>query len=128
MLNDKGVVDEMTKNPREILKELTESLGTVGGIHPEYMKTFNAFSTAVFKSGAIDVKTKELISVAIGVYSRCEYCIVYHVYNAFKVGATKEEILEAGLVSGAFAGGAGVAYSVTLLKQCIDEFSKDFNK
>jgi len=118
----------MTRNPREILKELVEGAGVVAGLQPEYMQSFNAFAGAALKGGAVDEKTKELISVAIGVFSRCEYCIVQHVYNALKVGATKEEILEAGLVSGAFAGGPAVAYSVTLLKQCIDEFSKDFGK
>jgi len=30
--------------------------------------------------------------------------------------------------AGVVAGGPAVAYSVTLLKQCIDEFSKDFQK
>ena len=68
----------------------------------------------------------ELMSVAIGCYNRCEYCIVYHSYKALEAGASKEEILEAAMVSVAFGGGPSMAYTVTLLQECIDEFEKDF--
>ena len=66
------------------------------------------------------------MSVAIGCYNRCEYCIVYHSYKALEAGASKEEILEAAMVSVAFGGGPSMAYTVTLLQECIDEFEKDF--
>lgn len=116
----------MTRNPREILNELTNGMSEVGEIKPQVMKNFSGFVDTVLSDGTVDIKTKELISVAISVYSRCEYCIVFHVYNALKVGARAEEIIEAGLIAGAFGGGPAVAYTTTLLKQCIDEFAKDF--
>lgn len=116
----------MIRNPREILNELTNGMGEVAKIKPQTMKSFSDFTGAVLSDGAVDIMTKELISVAISVYSRCEYCIVFHVYNALKVGAKAEEIIEAGLVAGAFGGGPAVAYATTLLKQCVDEFTKDF--
>lgn len=81
---------------------------------------------ASYEPGAIDLKTKELISVAIGCYNRCEYCIVYHSYKALEAGATPEEIREAAMVSVAFGGGPSMAYSVTLLADCINEFQNDF--
>lgn len=118
----------MTRNPRAILNELVEGMATVTGTYPGYMKEFNAFSGEALKEGAVDAKTKELIAIGVSVYSRCEYCIIYHVYNALKVGATREEIMEAALVAGAFGGGPAVAYTTTLVKQCIDELSKDFEK
>ncbi len=77
---------------------------------------------------SVDVKTKELISVAIAAYNRCEYCIVYHVYKAFEAGATKEEILDAAMVAVAFGGGPSMAYTSTLLKDSIKEFESDFKK
>ena len=44
------------------------------------------------QDGALSVKQKEPVAVAIGVYSRCKYCIVFHVYKALEAGATAEEI------------------------------------
>lgn len=81
---------------------------------------------AAYEPKVLDLKTKELMSVAIGCYNRCEYCIVYHSYKAFEAGATKEEIMEAAMVAVAFGGGPSMAYSVTLLKDCIAEFEGDF--
>jgi len=74
----------------------------------------------------LDVKIKELISVAIGVFSRCEYCIAFHVYKALEEGATRDEIMEAAMVAVAFGGGPTMAYSTTLVRDSIDEFEKDF--
>lgn len=116
----------MTRNPREILSELMSGMGAAGKTNPEIMSAFMNFAGVAAKGGAIDEKVKELISVGVSVYSRCEYCIVLHVYNALKIGATPQEIMEAALVTGAFGGGPAIAYTTTLVQQCIDEFSKDF--
>jgi len=43
-----------------------------------------------------------------------------------EAGAVREEILEAAMVAVAFGGGPSIAYTVTLLKECIDEFENDF--
>ncbi|TPB51090.1 carboxymuconolactone decarboxylase family protein, partial [Burkholderia pseudomallei] len=53
-------------------------------------------------------------------------CIVCHTYAALELGATREEIMEAAMVAVGFGGGPSMAYSATLLKDCIDEFEKDF--
>lgn len=113
-------------NVREMLNAFVDGLGTLGETNGEAVGGFMGLLGASYEPGAMDLKSKELISVAIGCYSRCEYCIVYHCYKAFEAGATKEEINEAALVSVAFGGGPSMAYTVTLLKECIDEFEKDF--
>ena len=71
----------------------------------------------VFKDGAIDLKKKELVAIGISVYSRCEYCIVGHAYNALKAGLTKEEIMEAAMVAIAFDGGPSLGYTYNLIKR-----------
>lgn len=118
----------MTKNPRELLNEFMGGLKEVSKTNAEQVKAFMNLLGAAYKPGAMDTKTKELISVAIGAYNRCEYCIVYHVYKALEAGATREEIMEAAMVAVAFGGGPSMAYSVSLLKDSIDEFEKDFKK
>ncbi len=116
----------MAKNVREMLNDFVGGLGRLGETNGEIVGSFMGLLGAAYEPKALDVKAKELISVGISCYNRCEYCIVYHSYKAFEAGATKEEILEAAMVSVAFGGGPSMAYSVTLLNDCINEFQNDF--
>ncbi len=116
----------MAYNVREMLEGFTGGLGVLAETNPEHVGAFMGLLGAAYEPKALDYKTKELMSVAIGCYNRCEYCIVYHCYKSFEAGASKEEILEAAMVSVAFGGGPSMAYTVTLLKACIDEFEGDF--
>ncbi|WP_055665177.1 carboxymuconolactone decarboxylase family protein [Desnuesiella massiliensis] len=116
----------MSKNPREMLNSFMNGLQELGGTNKENIDAFMNLLGASYKPGKVDTKTKELISIGIAAYNRCEYCIVFHVYKALEAGASREEIMEAAMVSVAFGGGPSMAYSVTLLKDSIDEFEKDF--
>jgi AhpD family alkylhydroperoxidase len=116
----------MARTPREMLNEFMGGLKDIGATSQDQVNAFMGLLGAAYKPGALDVKTKELISCAIGVYNRCEYCIVFHVYKAFEAGATREEIMEAAMVAVAFGAGPSIAFASTLLKQSIDEFENDF--
>ncbi len=118
----------MAKNPREMLNDFMGGLQTVSQTNGAQVNAFMNLLGAAYQPGAMDTKTKELISVAVGAYNRCEYCIVFHVYKALEAGATPEEIMEAAMVAVAFGGGPSMAYTVTLLKDSVEEFRKDFNK
>jgi AhpD family alkylhydroperoxidase len=116
----------MKEDVRSLLNDFTGGLGTLSKTNGESVSAFMKLLSANYAPGAMDVKTKELISVGIAAYNRCKYCIVYHVYKALEAGATREEIIEAAMVAVAFGGGPSMAYSVTILKDSIDEFEKDF--
>ena len=116
----------MARDVRAILEELNNGMEAVGAMNPEHMEAFGGLVGVTLGEGALDVKTKELIAIGISVYSRCEYCIVSHVYAAFEAGCTKEELLEAAFIAVAFSGGPGAAYTATVLMQSIEEFAKDF--
>lgn len=62
---------------------------------PEVAKAFAEMRTAVYKDGALDVRTKELISIAASVLMRCERCTEIHAERAKKHGATDDMIAEA---------------------------------
>lgn len=79
--------DHLTANLLGPLKELRS--GT-----PEVMKGFSAIAQAALKANALDTKTKELIALAIGVATRCDDCIGFHVKAAVAQGASREEVLE----------------------------------
>jgi AhpD family alkylhydroperoxidase len=118
----------MSKNPRELLNEFTGGLQEVGKTNGEVVNAFMGLLGSDYKAGAVDTKTKELISVAIGVFARCEYCIAFHVFKAYEAGATGEEIMEAAMVAVAFGGGPSMAYAVSLVKDSVKEFASDFKK
>ena len=116
----------MAYNVREMLEGFTGGLGVLAETNGEHVQAFMGLLGASYKPGEVDVKTKELMSVAIGCFSRCEYCIVYHCYKSLEAGATRGEIIEAAMVAVAFGGGPTMAYTVTLLKESLDEFEGDF--
>lgn len=116
----------MKKDVRQMLQDFTNGLSALSQTNGEHVKAFMNLLGTNYAEGAVDTKTKELISVAVAIYNRCEYCIVFHVYKALEAGATRAEINESAMVAVAFGGGPSMAYSVTLLKDSIDEFEQDF--
>lgn len=116
----------MAIDVRAILKEFQDGLGEIAEMDGTFIDSFIKFDSEAGKIG-IDFKTKELISVAIGIDKRCKYCICVHVNNAYKAGATREEILAAAEVAMAFGGGPSAAYTATVLKAAVDEFEHDYD-
>ncbi len=57
-------------------------------------RIFN-LDTNAYKEGALDVKTKELLGLVASTVLRCDDCIKYHLETCFKIGLTKEEVVEA---------------------------------
>src|SRR5216110_2215702 len=82
---------------------------------PEVMKAFWAFDKAAVAPGAIPVKYKELIAIAVALTTQCPYCIEIHSDNARKAGATEAEIVEAAMVAAALRAGAAVTHATHAL-------------
>ncbi len=82
---------------------------------PEVMKAFWAFDKAAVADGAIPVKYKELIAVAVALTTQCCYCIEIHSNNARKAGATEAELTEAAMVAAALRAGAAVTHATHAL-------------
>ena len=118
----------MAKDPRELLNDFRTGAVEWSKAHPDCMPAFQQLSKAAMKPGELDVKTKEIIASAIGLAVRCDYCIVHHVYEAFKAGATRQELIETGCVTNLMGGGPVVTYSATLFIDSINTFAPDFGK
>ena len=69
-------------------KENLTKLKIMNGLAPEVMTAFWAFDKAAVADGAIPVKYKELIAVAVALTTQCPYCIAIHSGNARAAGAT----------------------------------------
>ena len=78
---------------------------------PAVMKAFWAFDKAAVAEGAIPVKYKELIAVAVALTTQCPYCIEIHNGNARKAGATETELVEAAMVAASLRAGAAVTHA-----------------
>ncbi|CAG0946301.1 4-carboxymuconolactone decarboxylase [Gammaproteobacteria bacterium] len=84
---------------------------------PDTEAAFLAFSQQVFAAGALPVKTKQLIAVAVAHVTQCPYCIKGHTRAALRHGASQEELMEAIWVAAEMRAGGAYAHSVLALEQ-----------
>jgi AhpD family alkylhydroperoxidase len=97
------------------MKNLTK-LKKLGDLAPEAFKGFVAFDEAAFKEGAIPLKYKELMAVAVALTTQCPYCIDIHSKKAKKAGATEQELAETTLVAAALRAGGAVTHGTHTLE------------
>ena len=96
-------------------KQHLTKLKRMNALAPELMKAFWAFDKMAVADGAIPVKYKELIAVAVALTTQCPYCIEIHSNNARKAGATDAEIAEAAMVAAALRAGGAVTHATHAL-------------
>jgi AhpD family alkylhydroperoxidase len=85
-------------------------MGRLGADLPGSMAAFGRLHESATRQGALSTKVKELIALAIGITVRCDGCIAFHVGDALKAGATREEVLETVGVAILMGGGPSVVY------------------
>jgi AhpD family alkylhydroperoxidase len=96
-------------------KEQLTKIAKMNQLAPEAMKAFWAFDKIAVADGAIPVKYKELIAVAVAVTTQCPYCIDIHANNARKAGATETELTEATIVAAALRAGGAITHATHAL-------------
>ncbi len=110
-------------NPEEKIKEIEALLETLSKEYPKETGSFMTFLRRVISEKALDTKTKELISLALGIATGCEWCIALHTKNAMDAGAKPEELIEAGFVAVLMAGGPALMHLIPLMKS-IEKFKE----
>lgn len=96
-------------------QEVMGRIGELKELSPDTVGGYLTASGAGAKTGHLDEKTRQLISLAVAVTTRCDGCIAVHSAEAVKQGATKEEIAEALGVAVAMNAGAALVYSARAL-------------
>src|SRR5947199_6097728 len=96
-------------------KKNLAKLKKMDDLAPDVMKAFWEFDKAAVAEGAIPVKYKELIAVAVALTTQCPYCIEIHSGNARKSGATETELAEASMIAAALRAGAAVTHATHAL-------------
>jgi AhpD family alkylhydroperoxidase len=99
----------------EYHKQIGATMGELMKLSPDTVRGYRTLSDANSKSGKLDEKTRQLISLAVAVTTRCDGCIVVHTDAALQAGATKEEIAESLGVAVAMNAGAALVYSTRVL-------------
>ena len=107
---------------RAYRKEIKSRVGDLAAAAPGAMSSYVALATSGDKAKHLDPKTRELISIAVAVTTRCDGCIASHVEAAIQHGATKEELSEALGVAIAMNAGAALVYSARAM-DCFKEMS-----
>jgi AhpD family alkylhydroperoxidase len=94
----------------EEVRQMNRAMSAYRRDEPDVMVAFAALRRAATADGALSAKHKELIALGIASAMHCEGCIVYHVRDALRAGATRAEILEAVGVAVLMGGGPGAVY------------------
>ena len=96
-------------------KELGARLGELAKLSPDTLKGYTTLSAANSKTSLLGEKTRQLISLAVAVTTRCDGCITFHTDAVLKAGASREEISEALGVAVAMNAGAALICSTRVL-------------
>ena len=118
----------MSFSPRERLESFHQGMEKAKQEMPETSEAFSNFTGTAQSKGALTRREKKLIALGLSVYTRCEDCIVHHVYEALKLGITRKEILDAAGVGVVFGGGPSFGAIASMVIASIDEFEKDRKK
>jgi len=106
----------MSKSFVTITSDVSKALGTLREEIPETMQGFNAMAKAALKGGAVDELHKELIALAIGVASRCDACIGFHVKALIRLGVTREQLMETLGICTYMGGGPTLMYAAEAVR------------
>ncbi len=106
----------MHKDWRAENSSLSEAISNYRALAPEVAKAFSELASAANGPGALDMKTKELIALAIGIAGRCDGCIGFHTAAAIRLGATREEVIETIGMAIYMGGGPSYVYGAQALE------------
>src|SRR5271157_6014139 len=74
--------------------------GSMSMIEPRFRELYKAFyKQTYFTPTTLDLKTKELIAIAVAAALKCEGCLEGHIKKALEIGVTKQEISDAIVVA-----------------------------
>jgi AhpD family alkylhydroperoxidase len=111
----------MSKNWLDITTEMSVATKELRAGTPNAMKEFSALARAALEPTALNVKTKELIALAISVATRCDPCIAFHAQSAVKQGATRDAVMETMGMAVYMGAGPSVMYAAQAV-EAFDQF------
>ncbi|GII93795.1 carboxymuconolactone decarboxylase family protein [Sinosporangium siamense] len=84
---------------------------------PVEASAFLAFhETSTRPDGAVPLRYRELIALAIALTTQCELCIDVHVRQARAAGVTAEELAETAMTAAAVRAGGTLSHALLMIK------------
>lgn len=103
-MGSKEDLEELKKNMMEMVENNQD------------MKGFLNYVETAEKADTLDTKTKEMMSLAIGVVLRCDHCIKWHTDACIEAGVSEEEFKDALEIAVVMGGGPALAYATEAYK------------
>lgn len=113
----------MSKDFKAIAHDTIKGIGMIHEGAPDVMNAFGALAKASTKTNALDIKTKELMALAIGITSHCDGCVAYHTKKAHQHGASRDEVVETVGLAIYMGGGPAAVYGAEALS-AYDQFAQ----
>ena len=98
-------------------REDLKKFGDVSKFQKKLGDKFFDYYNSVFEEGALTVREKSLIALAVSHAIQCPYCIDAYTSSCLSNGADEEQMMEAVHVSAAIRGGASLVHGVQMMDQ-----------
>ena len=112
----------MSQSYPDLIDDLNAAIASLRTGAPGPMKAFSGLAREALAPGALDLKTKELMAIAIAIATRCDGCVGFHVKAALRAGATREEVVETVSLAIYMGAGPSMIYAAETLR-AFDELS-----
>ena len=89
--HDHGAESETLKEFREFRERMNKEILDENNL---VVNRFFALDTRTYESGALDVKTKELLGLVASLVLRCDDCVTYHLTRCAEEKVTRAEIFD----------------------------------
>jgi AhpD family alkylhydroperoxidase len=113
----------MVERQTELEMNRVKQLEKFNTLLPGLKKAYDGVRGEVYRDGALSLKVKRLMSLAIALRATCCNCILAQTKFALEAGATVEEILETCSVVVSMSGTTGIAESLRVV-QLLEEMGK----
>ena len=99
------------KSYTQITADINKGISKLRGAAPDALAGFSALAKGAMEAGVLSEVHKELIALAIGVAGHCDGCIGFHMRSLVRLGASREQIMEALAVAVYMGGGPSLMYA-----------------
>lgn len=79
---------------QDLINELREPTRSLRRAIPEAWEGFDHLHAGTMREGAVPLRTKEVVALAIAAVRHCDPCIAYHAKAAVRAGAERDEVAE----------------------------------
>ena len=111
-----------SKSFATVTSDLAKAMGTLRKEIPDTMRGFSAMHNGAMQGGVLSELDKELLALAIGVSSRCDGCIGFHVKALIRLGVSREQLMETLGVCVYMGGGPALMYAAEAVR-AYEEFT-----